>query len=292
MSTVRKPHHYKHQSSLAKPVMIFVVIALALGGLYYLVGNKKSGSNSAVAENENTESKSEIKSSGLNPKEKVSTVADVEKVMSKWIEANPEAILQSVSNMQQKAMEKQMNEAKKNIVNKLEDIYNHKIDPAIAPAGYDVAVVEFFDYNCGYCKRAQSTVDKLLQDDKKVKFIFKEYPILGQASEELSKVAIAVNIVDSNAYLKFHHALMRSNSKTKDDAIKVAKSVGVNVDKLKKTLDSKKSEIEEEIKFNRELGAAIGVNGTPAFIVGNELVSGAVEIDVLKAKLSAQREKK
>ena len=85
---------------------------------------------------------------------------------------------------------------------------------------------------------------------------------------------------------------MRSNSKTKDDAIKVAKSVGVNVDKLKKTLDSKKSEIEEEIKFNRELGAAIGVNGTPAFIVGNELVSGAVEIDVLKAKLSAQREKK
>lgn len=289
MSTIRKPHHYKHQSSLAKPVVIFVAIALALGGLYYLVGKKKVGADSAAVEN--SEMKPEIKSSGLDPKDKVSTVADVEKVMTKWIEANPEAILQSVSSMQQKAMEKQANDAKKNIVNKLEDIYNRKSDPAASSSGYDVAVVEFFDYNCGYCKRAQATVDKLLQDDKKVKVIFKEYPILGQSSEELSKVAIAVNMINSDAYLKFHNALMRSNSKTKDDALKIAKSVGVNIDKLKKTLESKKAEIEEEIKFNRELGASIGVNGTPAFIVGNELVSGAVEIDVLKEKLSAQRNK-
>jgi len=290
MSTIRKPHHYKHQNSFSRPVVIFVLIALALGGLYYIVGKKKTDSNSAATEN--SESKFEAKSSGLDPKEKVSTVADVEKVMTKWIESNPEAILQSVSNMQQKAMEKQSNDAKKNIVNKLEDIYNHKSDPVVAPAGYDVVVVEFFDYNCGYCKRAQVTVDKLLQDDKKAKVIFKEYPILGQASEELSKIAIAVNMINSDAYPKFHNALMRSNSKTKDDALKIAKSVGINIDKLKKALESKKSEIEAEIKFNRELGASIGVNGTPAFIVGNELVSGAVEIDVLKEKLSAQREKK
>jgi protein-disulfide isomerase len=280
---------FEDKTSPIKPALIILAILLVLGGAYALTHKK-----SAVEEAKNPDGSPVLvlKSSGIDKGEKVSNVGDVENVIAKWVEANPEAIIQSVVSMQQKAAKQQVQDAQKNISDKSSDIFNHKGDPVIAPKGNNITVVEFFDYNCGYCKRAQATIEKLLDDDKKVKVIFKEYPILGPSSEELTTVSLAVNIADPSLYTKFHNALMKSSAKNREDALQVAKDVGVNVDKLKKVLEKNKSDIDSIIAFNRKLGATIGVNGTPAFIVGEELISGAVEISVLKEKIEAHRKSK
>lgn len=275
------------KSSSMLPALIILAILIICGGVYAYTHKKN-----AKAENSDKAAEVVLKPSGLDTSDKVSNVGDVEKVIAKWVESNPEAIVQAVINMQQKAAKQQMQEAQKSIGDKSSDIFNHKGDPVIAPKNNNVTVVEFFDYNCGYCKKAQATIDQLLDEDKKVKIIFKEYPILGPSSEELTKVSLAVNMVDSNLYIKFHNALMKSNAKNRDDAFKIAASVGVNVDRLKKVLETNKGDIDSIIAFNRELGGSIGVNGTPAFIVGEELISGAVDISVLKEKIEANRKSK
>jgi protein-disulfide isomerase len=280
---------FQDRTSPVKPILIVLVVLLVLGGFYSFSNKKK---NPDVAKTADGSSALVAKPSGLDKDERVKTVGDVEKVIAKWVEANPELVIQSVVNMQQKAVKQQMQDAQKSISSKTNDIFNYKNDPVFAPKDADVTVVEFFDYNCGYCKRSQATVEKLLDDDKKVKVIFKEFPILGPSSEELAKVSIALNMVDAANYVKFHNALMKSSAKNRDDALKIAGSVGANVDKIKKTLDASKNDIDAQIAFNRQLGGSIGINGTPAFIVGEELISGAVEISVLKEKIADLRKAK
>jgi len=279
---------FQEKTSPVKIILIILLVLLVLGGLYSFT-NKKNNNEVKTADGSQALAP---KPSGLDKDERIKNVGDVEKVITKWVEANPELVIQSVVNMQQKAVKQQMQEAQKNISSKNSDIFNYKNDPVFAPKDADVAVVEFFDYNCGYCKRSQATVEKLISDDKKVKVIFKEFPILGPSSEELSKVAIAVNMVDSSSYVKFHDALMKSSAKNRDDALKIARDIGISADKVRKALETSKSEIEALISFNRQLGSSIGINGTPAFIVGEELISGAVEISVLKEKIADLRKAK
>lgn len=267
---------------------VTVILLLLVAGSIYVAVHKKN-----IAEKDSAGSKQElvVKSSGLDENQKVVNVGDVEKVVAKWVEANPEAIIQSVVAMQQKKAAEQQKDAQKNIGTKKSDLFSHKSDPEYAPKGYNISVVEFFDYNCGYCKKAQSTVEQLLKDDKKVRFIYKELPILGPSSIELAKVSIAVNIVDRASYVKFHNALMAGGAKTTEDALAIAKNAGIDVEKVRKALDSKKSEIEEQIKFNQELASSVGVNGTPGFVIGDELVPGAMDLSSLKEKIATQRKK-
>lgn len=279
----------KSKLSYIKPVAILALVIIILGGVYSVVIKREAAKKEVGVEKADTGL--EPKPTGLDSDEKVNNIGDVERVVAKWIESNPEAIIRSVITMQQKASEKQIEAAKKNVSNKKNDLFEHKGTPSIAPKGYDVSIVEFFDYNCGYCKKIQSTINKLIQEDKKVRVIFKEYPILGSSSESLSKVALAINMTDSKNYVKFHNALMESSARTEEEALNVAKNLGINVAKVKETLKDRKSEIDAQISFNHELGSSIGVNGTPAFIVGEEFISGAVEFEVLKQKIAEQRKK-
>lgn len=279
---------FKEKTSPVKSILVIIAVLVVLGGLYAF-SKKKSDNKVGAADSADV---LVAKSSGLDKDERVKTVGDVEKVIAKWIENNPELVIQSVVNMQQKAVKQQLQDAQKNISVKNSDIFNYKNDPVHAPRDADVTLVEFFDYNCGYCKRSQNSVEKLMNEDKKLKIIFKEYPILGSSSEELSRVAIAINMIDADSYVKFHDALMGSNARTKDEALKIAKDLGINVEKIKKVLEVNKSQIDDHIAFNRQLGASIGVNGTPAFIIGDELIAGAVETSVLKEKIDSQRKNK
>ena len=147
------------------------------------------------------------------------------------------------------------------------------------------------DYLCGYCKKAQDTVEAVLKDDKKVRFIYKEYPILGQASVEMSQVAVAVSLIDNNSYRKFHNALMKSNARSKDEAIKIAKEIGIDGAKLNASLKDNQEKILKILQANSELGASIGISGTPGFIIGEELIPGALDAASFKAKIAALRSK-
>ena len=287
MSFINK--NFSDKPSLVKPIIILVAVLLIVGAAYSFLGHKKSATTDEVANPEAP--KAEVVSSGLDKDMKVKTVEDVEKVLEKWIEANPKAILNSVANMQKKMMAEQTAEAQKNIGPKKDQLFNDKNSGEYAPKGYDVSIVEFFDYSCGYCKKAHATVEELIKEDKKVRVIYKEFPILGAPSEEMSTVAIAVNMMDSASYKKFHDALMKSNAHGKNDAIKIAKDVGINGAKLEEFLQSNKDKIAAAIQANRTLGGSIGINGTPGFVIGEELVPGALELADLKQKIAAIRNK-
>ncbi len=280
--------NFNNKPSLLKPIAVIVVLLLFIGGLYSFFGKKDESAETAKGQEE----KVEIQSSGLDQDADVDNVGDVEKVIAKWIEANPQAIINAVSNMQKKAMEKQMQDAQKNIGSKKEELFNDSNSPTYSPADADITIVEFFDYSCGYCKKVQKTVQDLLDQDKKVKIVYKEYPILGQASVEMSQVAIAVNLVDASAYKKFHDAMMKSNAHSKDDAIKIAKSVGINGEKLESTLKNDAEKIGKILQANAVLGSSIGISGTPGFVIGEELIPGAVDVATFKEKVAALRAKK
>jgi protein-disulfide isomerase len=264
-----------------KSTAIVILLTLVIAGVYFSTNKSPSDKNDIKTFNK----------TGLHLDQKVKNIGDVEKVIAKWVESNPKAILESVIAMQKKASEDQQVDAQQNISSRKNDLFNDKNSPTYSPKGYDVELVEFFDYNCGYCKKAELSLDAIIKEDKKVKIIFKELPILGASSAELSRVALAVNIMDSNNYLKFHSALMKSNAKNAVEAIKIAKELGINEDELQKTLKNKQSIIEEQIKANQELAASIGINGTPAFVIGKDLIPGAVSVKNLKERISAQRNK-
>jgi protein-disulfide isomerase len=270
--------------SFVKPVIIVVVILLVVAAAYLLFAKKNETKNAPKAEDKKTE----LNETGIDPNQKVNNAQDVEEIVAKWIAANPKAILESVTNMQRKAAADQMQDAQKNIVNKKSELESSD-SPSYAPSGYDVTIVEFFDYSCGYCKKAQGTVEELIKEDKKIRIIYKEYPILGQASLEMSQVAIAVHLMDKSAYKKVHDAFMKSSERGKDAAIKIAKSVGVDGAKLEASLKNNQDKISKIIQETSALGQSVGISGTPGFVIGEELIPGAVDVDTFKEKVANLR---
>ena len=281
----------KNQKPSSLKLVISSIIIASIAGVAYFSYIKKNEQNDGEKKEATAETANEVKSTGLDPDKDVSDVKDVEEVVAKWIEANPQAIINSVQNMQKKMMEEQTKNAQKNIGQKTNELFNDANSPQFAPEGYDVSVVEFYDYACGYCKKAQTTVDELLKSDSKVRIIYKDFPILGEPSQEMSKVSIAVNMIAPSSFRKFHDALMKTNERGKSAALKAAKSAGVDSKKLEETLKSKKSEIEKILQDNVALGSSIGINGTPAFVIGEELIPGAMEIASFKEKINALRAK-
>jgi protein-disulfide isomerase len=153
-----------------------------------------------------------------------------------------------------------------------------------------VTVVEFFDYNCGYCRKAFSNLVSLTKDEKDVRVVFVEFPILSEESRVASQAAIAAT--KQNKYFEFHRALMEHNGPVKEDTVfKTAADVGLDVEKLK--IDMKAPEVNEQIEKNLQLGTAMGVQGTPAIFVGDEAIPGAPEdlARILKIAVSGIREK-
>lgn len=278
--------NFMKKSNPATPFIIVALIITIVALVVYLVFGKSD------KQEKNDENPSAvINPSGIDKDKAVSDVEGVEEVVAKWIEANPQAIINSVANMQKKAMEEQMKNAQKNIGEKKGELFSDKKSPQHSPSGYDVTIVEFFDYNCGYCKKAQSTVEELLKADKKVRVIYRDFPILGQPSKEMAEVSIAVNLVEPSSYKKFHDALMESNEKGKEGALRIAKTIGLNVAKIETALKDDKIKIEKIIEDNLSLGTSIGINGTPGFVIGEELIPGAIELSALKEKITSIRKK-
>ncbi len=290
MSFINK--NFGDKPSFLKPIIVVAAVLLIVGGAYSFLGNKNSDSKTAEEAAKQADSAEEINPSGIDKGQKVENVEDVEAVVAKWIAANPKAIVGSVTKLQKQANEEQMKDAQKNIVNKQEELYNDKMSPQYAPAGYDVTIVEFFDYACGYCKKAQTTVEELLKEDKKVRVVYKEFPILGVPSTEMAIIALAVNSVEPSSYRKFHEALMHSNDRGHEAAMKAAKTAGVNMAKLEEAIKNDKEKFALAIQSNLVLGGSIGINGTPGFVIGEELIPGALDLGSLKEKVAALRAKK
>jgi protein-disulfide isomerase len=154
----------------------------------------------------------------------------------------------------------------------------------------NVTMVEFFDYNCGFCKRALSDMLDLMKADNNLRFVLKEFPVLGEGSVEAAHVAVAVRMQDSTGkkYLEFHQKLLGGRGPAdKARALAAAKEVGFDMARIERDMGS--DEAKKTIDENMKLAELLGVNGTPSYVVGDEVVVGAVGIDALREKINAER---
>jgi protein-disulfide isomerase len=151
----------------------------------------------------------------------------------------------------------------------------------------NVTMVEFFDYNCGFCKRALPDMLSLLKTNGNLKFVLKEFPVLGEGSVEAAHVAVAARMQDTTGkkYLEFHQKLLGGRGPAdKMRALAVAKEVGFDMARIEKDMSS--DEVKKTIDEDMRLADALGVNGTPSYVVGDEVVVGAVGLEALREKLN------
>lgn len=219
-----------------------------------------------------------------------STGGNVEEAVQKVLENNPQLIVDAFQKGRLKQQQAQQQVAGKNIAENLDKLEKNDKAPFIGNAKADVVIVEFFDYSCGYCKRVINDVAKIVEDDKNVKFVFKELPILGPGSEIAARAALAVYVTQPDKYFAIHRALMEfQGQKSEESVMDLVKKLGLNVANIKEEMKS--SKVSELLKANRELAQSIGVNGTPAFIIGGNLTPGAMDINAMKAAIENARKK-
>jgi protein-disulfide isomerase len=155
----------------------------------------------------------------------------------------------------------------------------------------DVTVVEFFDYNCAFCKRAMADMTDLMKGDGKVKFVLKEFPVLGEGSTQAAQVAVAVRMQDKTGgkkYLEFHQKLLGGRGQAdKARAMAVAKEVGLDMARLEKDMAS--DEVKNTLQESFTIAEALGLNGTPSYVVGSDVVIGAVGLPALKERVNSTR---
>ena len=210
------------------------------------------------------------------------------KNIATWIDQNPQAILDSVQKYaeaeQAKAQQQREQQATEALKNNKNKIYNEK-NVGIANKKGKKMIVEFFDYNCGYCKMASKVVDKMAREDKDIKVIFKEFPIFGGTSDLAARYSTAVAIQYPDKYLDFHSNLMASGARSVEDIENAVKKSDISLFKIKKVLDDKKADIDAILAENRELASSLGLQGTPAFIIGDNLIPGYIDETTIKSLL-------
>ena len=152
-------------------------------------------------------------------------------------------------------------------------------------------MVEFFDYNCGYCKRAMADMFDLMKADTKLRVVLKEFPVLGEGSTQAAQVAVAVRMQDKTGgkkYLDFHQKMFNGRGQAdKARALAVAKEIGLDMARLEKDMASE--EVKTTLAESFKLAEAMGLNGTPSYVVGTDVLIGAVGLDALREKVNGAR---
>jgi len=165
------------------------------------------------------------------------------------------------------------------INNYSDDLYFNENDFVIGNEDAEVTVVEFFDYNCGYCERALSDLIKLIDSNPNIKVVLKEYPILNDNSYDLAKLSLSAGL--QGKYFEFHSILLSTKGTVSyDQALKIAADIGLDILKLED--DFKSQQVNDIIANTKVLGYSLAVSGTPAYFVGDIKLAGAVGYETLQ----------
>jgi protein-disulfide isomerase len=216
----------------------------------------------------------------------------IEKMTKDYILAHPEVIEDALAALQDRKEADEATASEAAVKEHDAEIFGSPHQVVLGNLQGEVTLVEFFDYNCAYCKRALPDMLSLMKDDGELRIVLKEFPVLGDGSVEAARVAVAVRMQDSTGqkYLEFHQKLLGAHGEANGErALAVAKEVGLDVDRLKRDMES--PEAKTTIDENLKLGETLGITGTPTYVVGSELVTGAVGLDELTKKLTAARGK-
>lgn len=210
----------------------------------------------------------------------------IERVIHDYLLKHPEVVIEALQAAEAKERQKQAEASRAAIAAKRDELLDDPTAPTGGNPKGNVTIVEFFDYRCPYCKQVQPLIERLLKEDTKLRIIYKEFPILGPPSLFASHVAFVA--LRQGKYEQFHNAMMAAKGEITEDVIlKIAAGVDLDIARLK--VDMEAPEIDQAIKRNYDLADALGIHGTPAFVIGDTLIPGAVDLEALKDKIAAVR---
>jgi protein-disulfide isomerase len=210
----------------------------------------------------------------------------IEQVIREYLKGHPEVVEEALQVLEARRRDEEKRQAREAVRANRDQLLNDVGSPVAGNPQGDVTVVEFFDYRCGYCKGVAPDVQKLLAEDPNVRIVYKEFPILGPESDLAARAALAAHA--QGKYLPFHDALMTASGPLTLPAIlQLSRAAGLDGARLR--ADMEKPEIRATIERNRALADTLGITGTPAFVIGAELVPGAVGLHGLKALVSQAR---
>ncbi|HEY6024862.1 MAG TPA: DsbA family protein [Pseudolabrys sp.] len=215
---------------------------------------------------------------------------EVERIVREYLIAHPEVLQEAMSELEKRQSAAESEKHKAAVKQYSQALFSSPRQVVLGNPSGNVTFVEFFDYNCGYCKRAMDDMLTLLKDDPKLKVVLKEFPVLGPGSVEAARVAVAVRMQDKTGkkYLEFHQKLLGGRGQAdKAHALAVAKDIGLDMTRLDKDMAS--PEVKATLEESFKLAEALGLNGTPSYVIGEDVVVGAVGLDALKEKVNTSR---
>jgi protein-disulfide isomerase len=207
------------------------------------------------------------------------------------ITENPEIVLRAIQDLQRREAEAKEGLVRANLASARAELTRDPRSPVAGNPEGDVTVVEFFDYNCPYCKAVKPMLRELLAGDPGIRFVYKELPILGEASRTAARVALAAARQGSKHYRRFHDALLGVQGRLSDEAVfRVAGHIGLDVSRLR--ADMKDPEIGAAIAANLDLAGRLKITGTPTFVIGEAIIPGAVSLEELREAVAEARQKR
>jgi protein-disulfide isomerase len=210
----------------------------------------------------------------------------IEGIIHDYLIHNPDVLIEALRGAEDKMNREADVKAAKVLSERRKEIFDDPATPVGGNPRGDVTIVEFFDYRCPYCKQVVPALQTLLKEDGKLRFVYKEMPVLGPQSVTAAHAALAAQ--RQGKYEAFHAAMMATKGQmTEDTVYKVAGSVGLDVDRLKQ--DMAAPEIDQALKANLALADALSIRGTPGFIIGDHIVPGALDLDTLKTMVADAR---
>jgi protein-disulfide isomerase len=215
---------------------------------------------------------------------------EIEGIVKAYLIAHPEVIQEVMTEIEKRQAEAEVEKHKEGVKQYSKVLFYSPRQVTLGNPDGDVTMVEFFDYNCGFCRRALADMLDLMKADPKLRVVLKEFPVLGPGSVEAAQVAVAVRMQDKDGkkYLEFHQKMLTGRGQAdRARALAVAKEVGLDMGRLEKDMAS--DEAKETIDENLKMAEALGLNGTPSYVIGTDVVVGAVGLTALKEKVAAAR---
>ena len=210
----------------------------------------------------------------------------IKELVYEAIRENPEIVMEAVAILQKRDEAAQIASVASVLTNQRELLENDPNAPVLGNPDGDVTIVEFFDYNCPYCKNAAPEVKAMIAADRNIRLVYREWPILGEGSVFASRAALAAR--NQGKYAEFHWAMMELKGRAEEASVmRVAMKIGLDIEQLREDMNS--PEVDEHITVSKNLTQALGFSGTPSFVIGEALIPGFVEKQELERFVAEAR---
>ena len=214
--------------------------------------------------------------------------AEVERMVREYLLREPEVIYQALQELQRRQEVEQVEMRRRLVAEHRDTIFAAKDDPVGGNPQGDVTLVEFFDYRCGYCRNMAQSLRGMIGHDPKLRFVFKDMPILSPESATAAKAALAAD--RQGKYAELHFALMQAKELDAASILELARETGLDPQRL--ASDMEDPAIAAKLEENLRLAQTLGIDGTPSFVVGDQVIPGATEIGKLTELVGNERQKR